>query len=106
MLPVRAGPRGEGPHARAVTGSSTFKLLSFTDTQTFEPEKHGQAASGFLGYALACLAVRRDGHRRWGGTVTVHWQVRRGGPVGGHHDAAWLPPSRALPRLGGSNNPK
>ena len=78
----------QGPSESRVTGSSTFKLLSFTDTQTFEPEKHGQAASGFLGYALACLAVRRDGHRRWGGTVTVHWQVRRGGPVGGHHDAA------------------
>ena len=97
---LRAGPRGEGPHARAVTGSSTFKLLSFADTQTFEPEKHGQAASGFLWYALACPAVRRDGHRRRS-TVTVHWQVR--GRVG---DAAWLPPSQALPRLGGSNNPK
>ena len=32
---------------------------------------HGQAASGFLGYDLACPAVRRDGHRR-PGTVTVH----------------------------------
>ena len=102
---LRAGPRGKGPHARAVTGSSTFKLLSFTDTQTFEPEKHGQAASGFLGYALACPAVRQDGHRRRG-TVTLHWQVPVRWPVGGHHDAAWLPPSRALPRIGGSNNPK
>ena len=97
----------QGPSESRVTGSSTFKLLSFTDTQTFEPKKHCQAASGFLWYALACPAVRRDGHRRRG-TVTVHWQVTVPvrGPVGGHHDAVWLPPSRALSRLGGSNNPK
>ena len=91
----------QGPSESRVTGSSTFKF-SFTDTQTFEPEKHGQAASGFLWYALAGPAVRRDGHRRRG-TVKVHWPLQVRGPVG---DAAWLPPSRALPWLGGSNNPK
>ena len=75
--------------------SRTLKPLSQRNTA-----RQPQASLGMTWRALQCY-----GHRRRG-TVTVHWQVR--GPAGRHwhHDAAWLPPSRALPRLGGSNNPK
>ena len=88
---LRAGARGEGPYieARVVTGSSTLLSFKFTDTQTFEPEKHGQACSGMPWRARQCAGTVTAGRKRPSSFVTSRQRA---------------PPGRS--RLGGSNNPQ